>query len=93
MERGLRALASSETLTTSNYRSVVFITRNFQENLRKYERYKILESSHLFKRCIREPISGNVELYQILVKLLEENFKLFHRVFFAVLCREDEDNI
>ena len=49
--------------------------------------------SHLLERCVREPISGDVELCQVLVKLFEENFKLLHWVFFAVLRREDEDNV
>ena len=93
MERGFRALASSKTLTSSNYCSVVFIAGNFQENLRKKEVTNHDVWSHLLKSCIREPISGNVELCQVLVELFEENFKLLHRVFFAVFCREDEDNV
>ena len=49
--------------------------------------------AHLLKSCIGEPISGNVELGQVLVKLFEENLKLFHWVFLTVLCWEDEDNV
>ena len=49
--------------------------------------------THLLKSCIRESIGGNVELCQILVELLEENFKLLHRILFAVLGGEDEDDV
>ena len=41
MEGGLGALASSKALTSSNYCPVVFITGNFQENLRKREGDKL----------------------------------------------------
>ena len=49
--------------------------------------------THLLKCCIRKSIGGNVELCQILVELLEENFKLLHRILFAVLGGEDEDDV
>ena len=49
--------------------------------------------THLLKSCIGESVSGNVELCQVLVELLEENFKLLHRILLAVLGGEDEDDV
>ena len=73
--------------------SLLATFRKIWENIRDTSYEVLMFGFNLFKRCIREPISGNVELCQILVKLLEENFKLFHRIFFAVLCWEDEHNV